>query len=634
MFITKDFYNQTIVTYHEIIPLPPFFVTDFRNRFPERIWLTCNQHLASTFCYVVILLLQHHDLSLHEFVATSTYEKLDHIVYMKTFHHYHVLVFEINSCKKMSPLTVHTKSGPIKGIKKKTCYGDEYISFQKIPYAQNPVNSLRFRAPIPHEPWKETLDCSSEGPVAFSWNNYVHSVVGNENCLHINIFTRNIHPKHLLPVMVYIHGGAFMRGSSSILIYGPDYLLQKNIVFASFNYRLGALGFLSLKNPELNIPGNAGLKDQNLALKWIKDNITQFGGDPENITLFGESAGGASVHFHMISPLSKNLFSRAILMSGCVYNNWAVVPDKNWAYRLAEKLGADNEVLKSDTAILNFLETIEGEKIVIAQEKILTEEEKLDQFMAAFGPIIEPYSQKDSFITSDVVQLGESAWGKNIPILIGGCSNEGLLWFKEIKDETFVKHQNLEHFVPLELRTGDWLKVASTLKYFYFKDKELNIECKEMFVTLMGDRNFWHGFYRALLARLQYSKNIPTYLYRFDIVSPSLNHHKLMFADESAPGACHADDKSYLFKTAMGRAPDTNSKEYQAMQKMVSLFTKFAITGDPNGNESGIKNWMPIKDENNLECLNMKIDHFEVIPLPEMERMKIWNQIYENFKSF
>lgn len=383
----------------------------------------------------------------------------------------------------MSPI-VHTKSGPIKGAKKKTCFGDEYFSFQKIPYAQAPVNKLRFRAPVPHEAWKETLDCTNEGPVAYSWNNYVHSVVGNENCLHVNVFTRNINPKQLLPVMVYIHGGAFMRGSSSILIYGPDYLLQKNIVFASFNYRLGALGFLSLHEPTLDIPGNAGLKDQNLALKWIRENISGFGGDPENVTLFGESAGGASVHYHMISPKSERLFSRAILMSGCVYNNWAVVPDNKWASRLGEKLGAGPDVVKSEKSLLEYLEKVDGEKIIIAQENILTEEEKLDQFMAAFGPVVEPYATEHSFITDDAVKLGETAWGNHIPILIGGCSNEGLLWYKEIKEETFEKNKTLEHFVPLELRSVDWTRHATALKDFYYKGEELKMDNKDIFVTV------------------------------------------------------------------------------------------------------------------------------------------------------
>lgn len=370
--------------------------------------------------------------------------------------------------------------------------------------------------------------------------------------------------------MVYIHGGAFVRGSSSILIYGPDYLLQNDVIFVAFNYRLGAFGFLSLKDSSLNVPGNAGLKDQCLALKWIKENIASFGGDPNNITLFGESAGAASVHFHMTSPQSRGLFNKAILMSGCIYNNWALVPPRDFANRLGTKLELE---FSNEKQLLDQLTTIPPEKIILAQEKLLTEEEKLDQFMAGMGPVIEPYKTENAFIADDVIRLSRCAWGNSIDILIGGCSNEGLLWHKEVNEKLLEKHKILTHFIPLELRqnkTDDELReMAKLLKEFYFKGKEPSMESLNSYITLIGDKNFWHGFHRTLLARLKYSK-AKTYLYRFDIVSKTQNHHKLMFADEQAPGACHADDKSYLFKTALGRVPDSSTKEHRAIHRMVN----------------------------------------------------------------
>jgi len=204
---------------------------------------------------------------------------------------------------------VQTSLGPVKGVRQKTCFGDEYFTFHKLPYAKPPIGPLRFLDPQPPDPWKE-LDATTEGPVAYSFNNYVFGVVGNENCLHVNVFSKNLNHKAMLPVMVYIHGGAFQRGSSSVLMYGPDFLLNgKNLVFVSFNYRLGALGFLQLKDFSLGVPGNAGLKDQLMALKWIKENINAFGGDPNNITLFGESAGAASVHYHMPPKGLKGCFA-------------------------------------------------------------------------------------------------------------------------------------------------------------------------------------------------------------------------------------------------------------------------------------------------------------------------------------
>lgn len=122
--------------------------------------------------------------------------------------------------------------------------------------------------------------------------------------------------------MVFIHGGAFLTGSSDPSIYSPTLLMTEDIVFVSMNYRLGVLGFLRLEDTSLGVTGNAGMKDQVLALKWVQKNIRKFGGDPHNVTIFGESAGSAAVNYLILSPTSKGLFHKAILQSGCVLNPW------------------------------------------------------------------------------------------------------------------------------------------------------------------------------------------------------------------------------------------------------------------------------------------------------------------------
>lgn len=145
------------------------------------------------------------------------------------------------------------------------------------------------------------------------------------------------------------------------------------MIFVSINYRLGAFGFLSLDDPTLGVPGNAGLKDQTFALKWIQRNIASFGGDPTNITLFGESAGGSSVHYHMISDLSRGLFKRSIAMSGVAFNQaFALQPRRNWAQRLSMALDYNGSQNEKD--ILEFLESVEAYDIVKVSDKILTEE--------------------------------------------------------------------------------------------------------------------------------------------------------------------------------------------------------------------------------------------------------------------
>lgn len=199
---------------------------------------------------------------------------------------------------------VQIKPGRISGTKRTLPNGNSWYCYKGIPYAEPPVGSLRFKPPVPLENFRgQLLDCSSERNVSLS-NSYIPpDSVGSEDCLFLNVYTTvgsgkgSITAK--LPVMVWIHGGAFCSGSGDSSIYNPEYLVQEGVVVVTINYRLGPLGFLYL--PAVDIYGNMGLKDQRLALKWVRDNITSFGGDRDNVTLFGESAGGVSVHLHCLS---------------------------------------------------------------------------------------------------------------------------------------------------------------------------------------------------------------------------------------------------------------------------------------------------------------------------------------------
>jgi len=143
------------------------------------------------------------------------------------------------------------------------------------------------------------------------------------------------------------------------------------VILVTFNYRLYAFGFLSLDDPELNVPGNAGFKDQVLALKWIKENIENFGGDSKNITIFGQSSGGGCSHYHILSPLSKDLFQRSIIMSGSAFNPmYAAIPRRNWAYRLAKHI--NDSISENEKEILEFLEQAEPKDIFNAVNEIMT----------------------------------------------------------------------------------------------------------------------------------------------------------------------------------------------------------------------------------------------------------------------
>lgn len=233
--------------------------------------------------------------------------------------------------------------------------------------------------------------------------------------------------------MVWIYGGGYQVGEASRDMYSPDFFMSKDVVLVSISYRVGALGFLSLEDPALDVPGNAGLKDQLMGLRWVHDNIEAFGGDPNNVTLFGESAGGASTHLLSLSPLTEGLVHKAIIMSGSALCPWTQPPNNQWTYRLAQKLGYTGE--QKDREIFQFLRAAKGGDIVKATAQVLNKEEKHHRVLFAFGPVVEPYKTKHTLIAQPPYELMQQTWSRRIPMMFGGTSFEGLLFYPGASNE-------------------------------------------------------------------------------------------------------------------------------------------------------------------------------------------------------
>lgn len=188
--------------------------------------------------------------------------------------------------------------------------------------------------------------------------------------------------------MLWIHGGGFQMGSGDSDMYSPEYLIKENVVIVTCNYRLGPLGFLYL--PKAGIYGNAGLYDQLLVMKWVKENIATFSGDPNNVTLFGESAGGSSVHFHALSPISRKYFHKAICQSGLATMDWVMqVNPEEKARALAKSVGFKGE---SDIEALEELMNCDPDKLIDSANAGLTEDEKRRGLPMAFKPVVDIYS--------------------------------------------------------------------------------------------------------------------------------------------------------------------------------------------------------------------------------------------------
>lgn len=197
--------------------------------------------------------------------------------------------------------------------------GESFNAFLRIPFAEAPVpnshlGNLRFQPPVKKAPWTGVWNATQYGPMCMQLRTRGETWPMDEDCLHLNVFTKNLGNSTLKPVIVFIHGGSYEVGAANN--HGPLYLMERNVVLVTVNYRMGAFGFLATGTNKAI--GNMGLKDNVMALEWIQENIAHFGGDPNQVTISGLSSGGYSVSLLILSEMSRHLFSRAILMSGAI----------------------------------------------------------------------------------------------------------------------------------------------------------------------------------------------------------------------------------------------------------------------------------------------------------------------------
>ncbi|XP_037812857.1 esterase B1-like [Lucilia sericata] len=518
--------------------------------------------------------------------------------------------------------------GLIKGLKRKTIYDHDFYSFEGIPYAQPPLGELRFKAPVPAGNWTDVRDCR-ESDLKPLQKNHLGVAEGTEDCLYLNVFAKQLQPKEKLPVMVWIYGGAFNTGSGIRTKYSPDYFMQKNVILVTFNYRLSSLGFLSLADPSCEVPGNAGLKDQVMALKWVKDNISYFGGDEQNITLFGESAGGASVHFMAVTEQTKGLFHKAICMSGCISNPWAFSGiSTDLPYRLACEKGYSGA--NEDKLVLEYLRKLPAEQLVLI-DKLNLEAVGRGGFYA-FIPSLEPYDNEGSVIRKPLEDLIKSGWGNEIPMMIGGTSFEGLVRYSQIKKKPVLEIFNAkpELYFPAEVQKKlteekrDLL--VAKVKELHFKDTNEIMG----FMDYDSYISFWEGLYRFIKSR-QCSSTAPTYQYVFDFDSPTFNHHRTMFCNgDINTGVAHADDLSYIFYAYYSWKLEKDSREYLTIQRMIKMWTNFAKNSNPNCEFTKESPWQTVEESDAKKWFRISNDlKFEEMPEDFKRKLDFWVGLYD-----
>ncbi|KAJ2951271.1 hypothetical protein O0L34_g5672 [Tuta absoluta] len=490
-----------------------------------------------------------------------------------------LLVLEVFSTK------VEVEQGWLEGSKLELVTKDGfYYSFKGIPYAAPPLGELRFKAPQPLLHWKGIRNASEHGSICiqadpFADNKFVPS---SEDCLFLNVYTPDLKPMTPLPVMFFIHGGGYKSDSGNVDNYGPDFLVPKGVILVTINYRLEVLGFLSLENED--VPGNAGMKDQVAALKWVKRNILKFGGDPDNITVFGQSAGAPAAIYHMTSPMSRKLFKRAIAMSGVPSCDWnlAFEPRKR-AFVLGKQLGFDTRDPKK---LLEFLRSVPAEELagvspnLLASDKVSAEVFK----MYYFTPMIEKNFNQEHFITEEPENY-LSRTEKNVKdIMIGHTSDEGILQLVALEGILEQYSQNKELLVPRKIQfksSPDKIFDISNLVYdHYFGAKPISNDTAQQFINFITDSEYKYDIHKYIQILSSTSKR-NVFVYKFSGVSDR-NIYGRMGEKYNITGASHVDDLYYLFDPKQYNLPiDKNSREYKMIQLITDLYTNFAKHGNP-----------------------------------------------------
>jgi para-nitrobenzyl esterase len=459
-----------------------------------------------------------------------------------------------NSAGK-NPDTVRITSGLISGVKSDS---SDVVAFKGIPFAAPPVGELRWKAPQPVQPWEDVKKCDAFGPspmqakptpfMVYTSEFLIPEQPISEDCLYLNIWTR-AKPHDKKPVFVWIYGGGFGSGGTGVPIYDGEATAKKGIIFVSVNYRVGVFGFMA--HPDLtkespnNASGNYGLLDQIAALKWVKKNIAAFGGDPDNVTIDGQSAGSMSVNCLVASPVAKGLFNKAIAESGSFMI-------KNAAFKAGDLNDAEQQGRKLAEAV--HASSLEQLRKVPAAE--------LMKIPARYSPIVDGY-----VLPKPVAEIFAEGKENNVPVLTGWNADESfVLSFK--KKEAFIQQAKEQYGKDAD----------EFLKYYPANSDE---EAARSQVKLSRDMTFAVSGYKWASLQSSQGKS-PVYVYYFARKLPAT-------ANYVKYGAFHTGEVAYVMNNLKFLHRPWEPVDFQLAKLMSSYWINFITNGNPNG--EGLPPW-------------------------------------------
>ena len=458
--------------------------------------------------------------------------------------------------------TVRIKEGLLEGFQE-----DRIYKFYGIPYAAPPVGKLRWCPPQPVEPWEDARDATKFGNIAYQISRKDNipeenkDLIEDEDCLYLNIWTPSISTEKKIPVMVWIHGGGFLNGSGSFIEYNGAELSKRGVVVVTFNYRLGPLGFISHKELESRdmLSGNYGTLDQIAVLEWIQRNISNFGGDRDNVTIFGESAGAMSVGLLSTSTRALGLFHKAICESGGMLTFPREIPyDKALrdTLELQKALGASN---------IEEMRLIPAPEIIKAAREISANDETPRQFR--YSPVLD-----NMVIKSQDETLRQRA---KFPLIIGNNKHEAT-WFMQ-----FLPAMTLDNYREILKRNFGQIAMQMLAAFTINSDEE----ARNAFISVYT-YNLFTKHVHEIAGRLT-ALGGDIYVYRFDRVAPKNQANGLY--------AAHGEEIPYVFGHVSEQG--YSKKDEKVSEEMMKYWVQFSKTGNPR--VEGLPAWPKYTTESN-----------------------------------
>jgi len=473
------------------------------------------------------------------------------------------------------PDTVKIDTGRVKGATH-----DGVTAFKGIPYAAPPVGDLRWKAPQPPAKWKGVRNAREFGPRCMQghiYNDMVFRDKGpSEDCLNLNVWTAADSAKAKLPVMVWVYGGGYIAGGTSEPRQDGENLAKKGVVVVSMNYRLGVFGFFA--NAELakesghDSSGNYGLLDQVAALQWVHRNISKFGGDPSQVTIFGESAGSFSVSALMATPLAQGLFERAMGESGAFFGRVLHLKTLEQSEaddaKFAESIGAHS---------LADLRAIPAKKLL---------EDSLKEHELYFSPNLDGY-----FLSEEPRAIFAAGRQSHVPLLAGWNHDEGS--YRSIFQKQPATAANFEAYVheyfPAE--------AAEFLKLYPAGNDE---EAKRSAQDLSGDQFIAYATWKWLEMQAA-TGGSPLFRYEFDDAPPAPEASEGQGEEAGPRGAYHSAEIEFVFETLHSKKLPWRKTDYALSDLMSTYWTNFAKTGDPNS--PGLPQWPAYNKQDDYQVM-------------------------------